>query len=159
MGEVNWLSDSEQQIWRALLHAKRSVDRAIDVRLQTQADISTADFSVLVVMSEAEDETVRMRELCDALSWDRSRMSHQITRMEKRGLVTKHRCEKDNRGIDVVLTDRGREVITEVAPDHVNLVRKIVFDVLDGVDFDLVMPYLKRIVAASEEAIENPETV
>lgn len=159
MGEVNWLSDSEQQIWRALLHAKRSVDRAIDVRLQTQADISTADFSVLVVLSEAEDETVRMRELCDALSWDRSRMSHQITRMEKRGLVTKHRCEKDNRGIDVVLTDRGREVITEVAPDHVNLVRKIVFDVLDGVDFDLVMPYLKRIVEASEEAIENPETV
>lgn len=153
MREVNWLSDSEQQLWRALLHAKRSVDRAIDVRLQNQADISTADFSVLVVLSEAENETVRMRELCDALSWDRSRMSHQITRMEKRGLVTKHRCEKDNRGIDVVLTDRGREVITEVAPDHVELVRKIVFDVLEGVDFDAVMPYLNKVIDAAEGTI------
>ena len=111
MQDVPWLSDEEQRLWRSILNAKRAVDRSIDLQLQDSLDISTADFSVLVVLSEAEDNVVRMRTLCESLEWDRSRMSHQITRMERRGLVTKERCACDNRGIDVTLTEHGRTVI------------------------------------------------
>ena len=68
-------------------------------------------------------------------------MSHQITRMERRGLVTKERSAGDNRGIDVMLTRHGLEVIEEAAPNHVALVRTILFDVLGkDCDYEKIIP-------------------
>lgn len=150
--EVPWLDDSEQTLWRAMLSAAKAVDRAVDARLLATEEISSADFSVLVELSESVSGVVRMRELCENLKWDRSRMSHQITRMEKRGLVTKVRCESDSRGVDVQLTDHGREVIERAAPDHVRMVRRIVFDELDavpGLDRDAALDFLRRVSAAA----------
>ena len=63
MQDVPWLSDEEQRLWRSILNAKRAVDRSIDLQLQDSLDISTADFSVLVVLSEAENNVVRMLSL------------------------------------------------------------------------------------------------
>lgn len=151
MQEVQWLTDDEQRLWRSILEAKRALDRAIDLQLQSSLDISTADFSVLVALSEADNHTMRMRALCDSLNWDRSRMSHQITRMERRGLVTKERSAGDNRGIDVMLTRHGLEVIEEAAPNHVALVRTILFDVLGkDCDYEKIIPVLDRIAVTSD---------
>lgn len=151
MEDVRWLSDEEQALWRSILHAERAVARAIDLRLQENSKISTADFSVLVALSEAPDMTVRMRELGDSLNWDRSRTSHQVTRMERRGLVHKQRCECDNRGIDVVITDDGLRIVQIAAPDHVRLVRKVVFDVIGSdVDSEAVMAVLDKVAQAAE---------
>nr|WP_120491333.1 MarR family winged helix-turn-helix transcriptional regulator [Corynebacterium lactis] len=151
MQEVQWLTEEEQRLWRSILNAKRAVDRAIDLQLQETLDISTADFSVLVVLSEAENNVVRMRALCDALDWDRSRMSHQITRMERRGLVTKERCECDNRGIDVVLTEHGLEIIKQAAPNHVRLVRRVIFDVLGSdIDYEKVSGVLNKVAEVAD---------
>ncbi|ALA67076.1 MarR family winged helix-turn-helix transcriptional regulator [Corynebacterium lactis] len=152
MQEVQWLTDQEQKLWRSILNAKRAVDRAIDLQLQETLDISTADFSVLVVLSEAEGNVVRMRALCDALDWDRSRMSHQITRMERRGLVTKERCECDNRGIDVQLTGHGLEIIKKAAPNHVRLVRRVIFDVLgQDTDYEKISGVLNQIADVADQ--------
>lgn len=151
--EVPWLDDDEQTLWRTMMDAAKAVERAMDTRLLTTEEISSADFSVLVQLSEAEGGTVRMRELCEGLKWDRSRMSHQITRMEKRGLVTKLRCANDSRGIDVELTDHGRDVIERAAPDHVRMIRRIVFDELDalpGLDRDAALTALRNVSAAAE---------
>lgn len=136
------------------MDAAKAVERAMDTRLLTTEEISSADFSVLVQLSEAEGGTVRMRELCEGLKWDRSRMSHQITRMEKRGLVTKLRCANDSRGIDVELTAHGREVIERAAPDHVRMIRRIVFDELDsipGLDRGAALTGMRAISAAAED--------
>ncbi|MFD8880083.1 MarR family winged helix-turn-helix transcriptional regulator [Corynebacterium xerosis] len=152
--EVPWLNDDEQALWRAMMDAAKAVERAMDTRLLTTEEISSADFSVLVQLSEAEGGTVRMRELCEGLKWDRSRMSHQITRMEKRGLVTKLRCANDSRGIDVELTAHGREVIERAAPDHVRMIRRIVFDELDsipGLDRGAALTGMRAISAAAED--------
>lgn len=152
MEDVRWLSDEEQALWRAILHAERAVDRAIDLRLQENSRISTADFSVLVTLSEAPEMTVRMRELGDSLNWDRSRTSHQVTRMERRGLVQKLRCECDNRGIDVSLTDEGYSIVQKAAPDHVRLVRRVVFDVLgDDINSEAVISILNKVAEAAEK--------
>lgn len=152
--EVPWLNDDEQTLWRAMMDAAKAVERAMDTRLLTTEEISSADFSVLVQLSEAEGGTVRMRELCEGLKWDRSRMSHQITRMEKRGLVTKLRCANDSRGIDVELTAHGRDVIERAAPDHVRMIRSIVFDQLDaipGLDRDAALAAMRAISASAED--------
>lgn len=151
--EVPWLDDDEQTLWRAMMDAAKAVERAMDTRLLATEEISSADFSVLVQLSEAEGGTVRMRELCEALRWDRSRMSHQITRMARRGLVTKLRCANDSRGIDVELTAHGRDVIERAAPDHVRMIRRIVFDELDavpGLDRDAALAALRNVSTAAE---------
>ncbi|WP_295624907.1 MarR family winged helix-turn-helix transcriptional regulator [uncultured Corynebacterium sp.] len=151
--EVQWLNDDEQTLWRAMMDAAKAVERAMDTRLLTTEEISSADFSVLVSLSESDGGVVRMRELCEDLKWDRSRMSHQITRMEKRGLVTKNRCTNDSRGIDVQLTEHGREVIERAAPDHVRMIRHIVFDQLDDVaalDRSAALDAMRRVSAAAE---------
>ncbi|WP_084082915.1 MarR family winged helix-turn-helix transcriptional regulator [Corynebacterium freneyi] len=151
--EVPWLDDDEQTLWRAMMDAAKAVERAMDTRLLATEEISSADFSVLVQLSEAEGGTVRMRELCEALRWDRSRMSHQITRMARRGLVTKLRCANDSRGIDVELTAHGRDVIERAAPDHVRMIRRIVFDELDavpGLDRDAALTALRNVSTAAE---------
>ena len=152
--EVPWLNDDEQTLWRAMMDAAKAVERAMDTRLLTTEEISSADFSVLVQLSEADGGVVRMRELCEGLKWDRSRMSHQITRMEKRGLVTKLRCANDSRGIDVELTAHGRDVIERAAPDHVLMIRSIVFDQLDaipGLDRDAALAAMRAISASAED--------
>lgn len=162
MQDIQWLTEEEQGLWRSILDAERAMDRAIDLQLQESHDISTADFSILVNLSEAEGHVMRMRALCDALEWDRSRMSHQITRMERRGLVTKQRCEWDSRGIDVSLTDRGLAVIQKAAPSHVALVRRIVFDVLgeelgDSIDYQGISTVLRKIVSAATSTFADSE--
>lgn len=137
-----------------MMDAAKAVERAMDTRLLTTEEISSADFSVLVQLSEADGGVVRMRELCEGLKWDRSRMSHQITRMEKRGLVTKLRCANDSRGIDVELTAHGRDVIERAAPDHVRMIRGIVFDQLDaipGLDRDAALAAMRAISASAED--------
>lgn len=160
MEEIQWLNEEEQHLWRSILDAERAMDRAIDLELQESHDISTADFSILVNLSEAETHVMRMRALCEALDWDRSRMSHQITRMERRGLVTKERCERDSRGINVSLTDYGLKVIQKAAPSHVALVRRIIFDVLadqlgEEIDYQGISKVLGKIAETATATFPN----
>lgn len=157
MSDVPWLNDDEQYFWRMALAAFRGVERTTDSRFLETAGVSSADFAVLVSLSEAPDQRERMRELCVQLAWDRSRVSHQITRMEKRGLVEKVRCDSDNRGIDVALTEEGRNLLEKAAPDHARTVRALVFDELEGVDFAETAEVFRRIaVKAAEYRGEEP---
>ena len=102
--DIRWLTGSEQELWRQLLASIRKINRGMEETLLACSDISAAEFSVLVSLSEAPEHTLRLRELCTELEWDRSRASHQITRMEKRGLVRKEKCAGDARGVEVVMT-------------------------------------------------------
>ena len=126
--QPRWLSDDEQHLWRTILEVFRNVTTTIDDRLQDTAALSSPDFSVLVVLSEADNRTLRLRDLCGELGWDRSRTSHQVTRMEKRGLVAKQVSPGDARGILVTITDDGLSRLAAAAPDHVETVRRLIFD-------------------------------
>ena len=145
MTEPHWLSDEEQQLWRLLLDAERAANRCIEVTLQTRHQLTTAEFAVLVILSEAEGYCHRLRELCSELRWDRSRTSHQVTRMEKRGLVRKCKCEGDARGVLVHITEEGMKRLQAAAPDHVESVRKVVFDNFRPGDIEFLTPFLERV--------------
>ena len=91
-------------------------------------DLSISEFSVLVALSEADYQQLRLRELCSELEWDRSRTSHQITRMERRGLVEKAKSAGDARGVVVRITEEGLQRLEAAVPGHVEAVRRLVFD-------------------------------
>ncbi len=125
-----WLSPAEQHAWRAFvrLHQKLSARLARD--LQAHSKLSGADFEILIALTDTPDGRQRFQDLTKAVDWEQSRLSHQIARMTKRGLVIREECAEDGRGVFVVITPAGRGVIEAAAPQHVAMVRRLVIDAL-----------------------------
>src|SRR5580692_11893940 len=126
-GRTRWLSADEQEAWRATVNLSQLLMRQLDRDL-TAHGLNAHDYEILVELSEAPDTRLRMTDLADATSQSRSRLSHQISRMESRGLVRRDNCEGDKRGTFAVLTTDGIDAIRRVAPDHVDNVRKHFID-------------------------------
>ena len=127
---TRWLDDDQQRAWRGYLRMQSRLTARLNRDLQTDADLSLADFDVLVRLTDVPDARVRVVELARALDWEQSRLSHQVARMQKRGLVVREECADDRRGAFVVLTPSGRRAIGAAAPRHVETVRRLVFDAL-----------------------------
>lgn len=142
-----WLNEQEQEFWRLLLAANRKIDRTIDIALQQANGLTSSEFAVLVTLSEAPSREMRLRDLCAELDWDRSRASHQITRMERRGLVNKFKYEADGRGVIITLTADGMERLKEAAPSHVETVRRLVIDDLNHEDIPVLNRFYRGILA------------
>lgn len=122
-GEPRWLTPAEQRAWRAHLAAHKLLAHRLDRELQ-ETGLSLNDYEILVNLSESPGRRMRMSDLADATIQSRSRLSHQISRMEAKGLVVREDCRDDRRGTFAVLTDKGWETIQRVAPDHVASVRE-----------------------------------
>jgi DNA-binding MarR family transcriptional regulator len=150
-GQPPWLTDEEQQAWRATVQLSQLLMRQLDRDL-TVHGVNGRDYEILVELSEAPDHRLRMTDLADATSQSRSRLSHQISRMEKRGLVRRDGCEGDKRGTFAVLTKAGFGTIERVAPHHVENVRRHFIDRLTPQQleetrstFQPIVDYLRKI--------------
>jgi DNA-binding MarR family transcriptional regulator len=150
-GQPRWLSDDEQQAWRATVHLSQMLLRQLDRDLNASG-LTGHDYEILVELSEAPEHRMRMTELADATSQSRSRLSHQISRMEQRGLVRRDDCEGDKRGTFAVLTAEGMAAIERTAPAHVEHVRRHFIDRLTPhqleeirVAFQPIVDYLRKI--------------
>ena len=131
--QVNWLNDEETALWRNFLTLEGRLHLEIQRDLKQSSDLTEPEFEVLVHLSEA-DGPLRMTALADALQWERSRVSHQATRMVKRGLVQRTSCPTDGRGAFLAVTDDGMREIERAAPHHVETVRRVFLDLLDEAD-------------------------
>lgn len=151
MSETRWLTDDEQRMWRRYRDMNQLLDLAIERQLQRDASMSQSDYSVLVSLSEAEGSGLRARDLGAALGWDRSRVSHQVRRMEGRGLVAKNDCAEDGRGTVVTLTETGAQAIGEVAPLHVEKVRELFIDALSADEVEALTDIYERVVVRIDQ--------
>lgn len=97
-------------------------------RLAADSELSYPDYVVLAALSDHPDARMRQFELGEWLGWEKSRLSHHITRMVKRDLVAKERCPSDRRGSFVVITPEGQAAIEQAAPGHVEAVRELFLD-------------------------------
>ena len=132
---TRWLSEDEQRAWRTHLEVSRLLMYQLERDLQPFG-LTLNDYEILVNLSESEGLRLRMSDLADATLQSKSRLSHQITRMEKAGLVRRESCESDKRGLFAVLTDLGWETMRKVAPHHVASVRRHFIDQLSPRDLD-----------------------
>jgi DNA-binding MarR family transcriptional regulator len=119
-----WLDPREDRAWRRFLSMQIQLRRLLGRELQDETGLSEADYIVLVHLSEASAGRLRPFELGRAAGWEKSRLSHHLTRMERRGLVERQNCLTDNRGAFVTLTAAGRSAIEAAAPFHVEQVRR-----------------------------------
>ncbi|GGW47151.1 MarR family winged helix-turn-helix transcriptional regulator [Streptomyces xantholiticus] len=126
---TRWLTDDEQRTWRTHLEVNKLLMHQLEKDLQPFG-LTINDYEILVNLSESADRRMRMSDLAAATLQSKSRLSHQVTRMESAGLVRRANCESDRRGLYAVLTDEGVATMQKVAPHHVASVRKHFIDLL-----------------------------
>lgn len=133
---TRWLSEHEQQLWRGWIAASMLLPDRLSRDLQEQHGLTGTDYQILVELSEVPERRLRMSTLADHTLLSRSRLSHQIDRMAKAGLVTRESCTDDGRGMYAVLTEHGWATIVTAAPDHVESVRRHLLDQLSAEEFE-----------------------
>ncbi len=123
-----WLSAEQQRHWRAYLAGTARLTEALNRQLERDAGLSLSEYEILVRLSDAPARSVRMSELARSLVQSRSRISHTVTRLERRGLVERRTCPADGRGVSCVLTEQGFGALAAAAPGHVEAVRAELVD-------------------------------
>lgn len=148
MTDNTWLTETQQHVWRDWLDVQARLLAALNRQLQNDHDLSLQDFEVLVQLSEAPDQRLRLTALAEKLRWEQSRLSHHITRMTKRGLVRREPCTDDARGSFACLTPTGRARLEEAAPGHAATVRTLLFDPLGPAELE-ALAAVNRLVLAT----------
>ena len=131
---TRWLDEEEQAAWRRLAAVILKLPSELETQLQRDAELSHFEYWTIAILSESPDRTLRLSQLAAQSNTSLSRLSHVITRLEKRGLVTRRPCPDDARATLAVLTDVGYDQVVAAAPGHVDTVRRLVFDGLDRND-------------------------
>jgi DNA-binding MarR family transcriptional regulator len=148
MDEPRWLTDEEQQAWRPLAALLFRLPAALDAQLQRDAQLTHFEYMVLASLSEAPDRALRMSDLAAMASGSLSRLSHVVSRLERRGWVRREACPGDGRFINAVLTDEGWRKVAGAAPGHVEAVRKLIVGALTPEEF-------RALGAASRQVLDR----
>lgn len=130
MSEVKWLTAKEQKAWRNWIAVATKLPEALSRDLQATHGLTLTDYEILAHLSESPDRSMRMSELAAATLASRSKLSHQVSRLEEMGLVERRTCAIDGRGQFAHLTNKGWRKIQAAAKDHVSSVRRHLVDVL-----------------------------
>jgi len=146
MTDTRWLTQDEQRAWRGFLLASRLVMDQLNRELTDSHDLSLTDYGILVRLSEEPERRLRMTELAASSGLSKSRLSHQMNRLEARGLTGRSVCPDDARGTFAELTDRGFEVLSQAAHAHVSGVREHLLDFLDDGQIAEMAEWTERIV-------------
>ena len=130
MSPVRWLSAAEQQAWRSWIAVSTKLPEALSKDLERTHNITLTDYEILAHLSESKQQRLRMSELAAATLASRSKLSHQIARLEELGFVERANCGTDKRGQFATLTSTGQAKLIAAAKDHVSSVRAHLVDVL-----------------------------
>ncbi|RDH80180.1 MarR family transcriptional regulator [Mycolicibacterium moriokaense] len=143
--EPNWLSPREDRAWRAFMHAHHQLVAHLNRGLQ-ESGLSGADYEVLAVLSGHDGDRMSAQDLCNTLNWEKSRLSHQIRRMQQDGLISREPNPDDARSTIVRLLPAGRAAIEKAAPEHVADVRRNFIDLLTPAEQDTIATLNERIL-------------
>jgi DNA-binding MarR family transcriptional regulator len=125
-------TSADLRVWREFVETGDRLRAQLAARLQADSGLSSGDYAVLLALSEASDKRVRSSELADQVSWERSRLSHHLGRMESRGLISRQKCTTDNRGAEIVLTELGATQFRRASAPHLRAVQELFIDALDA---------------------------
>ena len=125
-----WLDDGQQESWRGVIGLLTTLPQALESDLRRRADLTMFDYTVLASLSEAPDRTLQMSELAYRANASLSRLSHVVSRLEKRGWVTRELSGSDARATNATLTGAGWKKVVAAAPLHAQSVRDLVVSAL-----------------------------
>jgi DNA-binding MarR family transcriptional regulator len=138
------MTSRERAVWRSLLDTTAELRRVLSADLQ-ELDLSPADYQVLLALSEADGRRMRSSELAASIDWQRSRLSHHLGRMERRGLIRREDCATDNRGAEVLLTQEGAQLFRSATAPHMRAIKNRFADALTPEQFDALADVLQSL--------------
>jgi DNA-binding MarR family transcriptional regulator len=144
------LDAREERAWRSYHQMERELAGRIRRQLTRDTGLSDADYEILRALADAPDGILRARELRCEVRWEKSRLSHQVGRMEGRGLVTREDCDEDSRGSVIRITPAGREVIVAACCEHAKAVRAYLIDRLSPDQLDALADISETVLAGFE---------
>jgi DNA-binding MarR family transcriptional regulator len=150
-----WLNSREDRAWGAFVHAHDQIEAHLSRRLQ-ESGLSGADYSVLAALSALDGDRMPAHALCKALGWEKSRLSHQVRRMQKDGLIGREPNPNDARSTMVCLLPAGRAAIERAAPGHVADVRRIFIDLFTPAELDVLATLNERILRRLPTTHDSP---
>ncbi|HTW07746.1 MAG TPA: MarR family winged helix-turn-helix transcriptional regulator [Acidimicrobiales bacterium] len=152
MADGRWLDDDEARAWRLMQMMQAQLNAELARDLASHSQLSYQDYVVLIALTESPGGALRLFELGRALGWEKSRLSHQVARMQARGLVGKGSCSADRRGQVVTVTASGRESIAAAAPSHVAAVRRLFVDRVTALQLSAVAAVATSVLEGIEQA-------
>jgi DNA-binding MarR family transcriptional regulator len=154
MSTVSEIPPADWELWRTMRAMNEQLGRELDRQLQRDASISQADYGILVTLFEAPERQMRTGELGQVLAWEKSRVSHQVARMEARGLVERVVCESDGRGTWVTLATEGKRALLGAMREHAAAIRDRFLDELDADEKEIMLRASTRVLAKLNAACE-----
>ena len=146
MSTVSEVSPTDWELWRSFRSMGEQLGRELDRQLQRDSGISQADYGILVSLFEAPDQQLRTGELSELLGWEKSRVSHQVARMESRGLVRRVECESDGRGTWVTLETDGKRALLGAMREHAAAIRDLFLEQLEPDEKDVLLKATTRVL-------------
>ena len=147
--EPRWLTAEQQRIWRAFLNGVARINDRLDAELRPFG-LDLGEYEILVHLSESEQHALRMSDLAERVRQSRSRLTHTISRMEGKGLVSRTACPSDRRGVIAVMTDHGWRLLVEAAPAHVESVRRVLVDPVEPSDFEALGRAMEAVTGVTD---------
>lgn len=140
-----WLNSEQQRVWLAWMRISLRMDYEINRELQDDGGLSHSDYHVLVALGAAPGAHMQLSDLANTIGWERSRLSHHLQRMTRRGLTERVPSTTDRRATDAVLTPAGRRALADIAPRHAAFIRGLFFGDLAGEDLPTFARLLERV--------------
>lgn len=135
----------ELATWRALVDTTAELRTILGAQLQRESGLSPADYQVLLALSEADGRRLRSSELAASIDWERSRLSHHLGRMERRGMIRRDDCATDSRGAEVSLTAGGAGMFHGATAPHLRAIKRHFADALTPEQFDALADVLQAL--------------
>jgi len=144
--EPDWLDAREDRAWRAFMHARHRLNASLNQHLLQDSGLSEADYEILAVLSEHPTGQLSAQELGGLVQWEKSRLSHQVRRMQERGLIVREPNPADGRSAMICLLPAGRRAIEDAAPQHVHNVRRHFIDLFTPAELDTFAALNERVL-------------
>lgn len=137
--------------WASYQRMRVRLSGRLNRELAEKTGLSEADYDILTALTESPDDSVRALALRCGLEWEKSRLSHQLRRMEERGLVVREDCVEDNRGTVVRVTELGRRLAADARQHYEDAVRRYVADVLTPEQLEALGRIAETVLVQLEE--------
>ncbi|GAB3188198.1 MarR family winged helix-turn-helix transcriptional regulator [Nesterenkonia suensis] len=144
-------SSPKARAWRTFVETAATINVKMEKRLHATTGLRLADYNLLLVLSEAEGNQLRMGELAERMIFSPSRLSYQAKSLQARGLITRCADPSDRRGMTAALTDEGRRIFQEASQVHAQHIRQIFHDSVDDAEAASLQQICHQLLATARE--------
>ncbi len=141
---TKWLNPAEMAAWRTFIETSGDLMRAIEKDL-APFGLDRGDYQLLAMLSEAPEQRLRMCDLADSLRLTRSGLTRRMDGVLKKKLVSRVQSEEDGRAAYASLTPKGFELLKQVAPEHLESVRRLMIDLLSPTEIKAIASAFSKI--------------